>query len=122
VEVLGWINPDQKAEELARALVFTLPSYDEGLPMAMLEAMAAGKAIVVTPVGGIPEAVKDGENGLLVPAGDANALACALSKVLQDHLLRKSLGANARKTVETQFSTDVVLRELSRLYKELNRV
>ncbi len=122
VELLGWIGPDQKAKELARALVFTLPSYDEGLPMAMLEAMAAKKPIVVTQVGGIPEAVKDGENGLLVPPGDANALAYALRKVLEDHVLRKTLAANAHKTVEIRFSTDVVLRELSRLYEALNGV
>jgi glycosyltransferase involved in cell wall biosynthesis len=119
VEVLGWINPDQKANELTRAAIFTLPSYDEGLPMAMLEAMVMGKAIVVTPVGGIPEAVKHGQNGLLVPSGDINALASALSEVLQDRLLCKAMGVNARNTIKARFSTVLFLQNLSKIYSEL---
>ncbi|MEI6736944.1 MAG: glycosyltransferase family 4 protein [Pseudomonadota bacterium] len=119
VEILGWIGPAQKAQELARASVFALPSYGEGLPMAMLEAMSASKAVVVTPVGGIPEAIKDGENGLLIPPGDASALAFALKRVLDDPLLRRSLAANARKTIEQRFSTEVVTAKLSALYEEL---
>lgn len=119
VEILGWVGPEQKAQELARASVFTLPSYDEGLPMAMLEAMAAGKAIVVTSVGGIPEAVRDGENGLLISPRDVGALAAALKRVLDEPLLRRSLATNARMTIEERFSTDVVMAKLSALYGEL---
>jgi glycosyltransferase involved in cell wall biosynthesis len=119
VEVLGWINADQKANELTRALIFTLPSYDEGLPMAMLEAMAVGKAVVVTPVGGIPEAVKHRQNGLLVAPGDVNALVSALSETLQDRLLCKTMGANARNTIKLHFSTTLLLQNLSKIYKEL---
>ncbi|SES88492.1 Glycosyltransferase involved in cell wall bisynthesis [Nitrosospira multiformis] len=122
VEFHGWINPDQRAEELARASIFTLPSYDEGLPMAMLEAMAAGKAIVVTPVGGIPEVIKDRENGLLVPPGDAHALAQALREILEDSSLRKMLAENAVRTVEARFSAPVVLTQLSRVYESLKSV
>lgn len=119
VEFLGWVGPDQKAKELARASIFTLPSHDEGLPMAMLEAMSAGKAIVVTPVGGIPEAVKDGVNGLLVPPKDAVALAAALKSLLENQVLRSTLATNARKTIEERFSTQVVIAKLSSLYSEL---
>jgi glycosyltransferase involved in cell wall biosynthesis len=122
VDILGWIGPEQKAQELVRASVFTLPSYDEGLPMAMLEAMAAGKAIVVTAVGGIPEAVKDGENGLLISPRDVGALAAALKIVLAEPLLRRSLATNARKTIEERFSTDVVMAKLSALYGDLGGV
>lgn len=119
VEILGWLGPAQKAQELAQASVFVLPSYGEGLPMAMLEAMSASKAVVVTPVGGIPEAIKDGENGLLVPPGDAVALASALKSVLDDPFLRHSLAIHARRTIEQRFSTEVVTAQLTALYGEL---
>jgi glycosyltransferase involved in cell wall biosynthesis len=122
VEFHGWIGADQRAREFARASIFTLPSYDEGLPMAMLEAMAAGKAIVVTPVGGIPEVVKDRENGLLVPPGDASALAQALREILEDSSLGKILAENAVRTVEARFSPPVVLGQLSRIYEDLKAV
>ena len=119
VEFLGWIGSEQKRNELARASVFALPSYDEGLPMAMLEAMAAAKAIVVTSVGGIPSTVHDGENGLLVPPRDASALADALRKLFADDTLRERLASNARKTIESRFSTEVVIGKLSALYSML---
>jgi glycosyltransferase involved in cell wall biosynthesis len=122
VEFHGWIDAAQRAEELARASIFTLPSYDEGVPMAMLEAMAAGKAVVVTPVGGIPEVVKDRENGLLVPPGDAHALAQALREILEDSSLRKMFAENSVRTVEARFSPSVVLGQLSRIYESLKDV
>jgi glycosyltransferase involved in cell wall biosynthesis len=119
VEFHGWVDADQKAEELTRASVFTLPSYDEGLPMAMLEAMAAKKAIVVTSVGGIPEVIRNGENGLLVPPGNTDTLAQALEEVLGNSLLREMLAKNAFRTIETRFSAPVVLGQLSRIYESL---
>lgn len=122
IEFLGWVDADQKAEELARASVFTLPSYNEGLPMAMLEAMAARRAIIVTPVGGIPEVVKDRENGLLVPPRNAQALAQALKEILEDSSLREMLAENALRTVETRFSAPVVLEQLSQIYQALGSV
>lgn len=120
LEVLGWIGAEQKAGELARAAIFTLPSHDEGLPMAMLEAMAAGKAIVVTPVGGIPEAVQDGVNGLLVAPGDPLALAAALRALMADPALGERLAGQARATIARRFSTDVVLGTLSAIYQQLS--
>ena len=119
LEVLGWIGPRDKADQLARAAVFCLPSHAEGLPMAMLEAMAVGKAVVVSHVGGIPEAVVDGDNGLLVPPRDVQALAAALSRLLSDEALRRRIGARARQTVAERFSTAVVVDKLSGVYREL---
>jgi glycosyltransferase involved in cell wall biosynthesis len=81
--------------------VFTLPSYNEGLPMSMLEAMAAGKAVVVTPVGGIPEAVQDHENGLLVPIGDVDQLVYAFRQLFSDVALRRTWGQGARHDCRT---------------------
>lgn len=121
VSILGWIDAQQRATELARAAVFCLPSYDEGLPMAMLEAMAAGKAIVVTPVGGIPEAVIDGDNGMLVPPGDVAALAAAFAALFDQPALGAAIGARARATIVERFGTDVVTGQLAALYGELEQ-
>jgi glycosyltransferase involved in cell wall biosynthesis len=115
----GWLEPPEKSLELARAQVFCLPSHAEGLPMAMLEAMAAAKAVVVSHVGAIPEAVSDHESGLLVAPRDTAALAAALATLLGDGALRERLGANARATVQQRFSSAVVVAKLSALYREL---
>jgi glycosyltransferase involved in cell wall biosynthesis len=119
VEILGWIDPDRRASELARATIFVLPSYNEGLPMAMLEAMSAGKAIIVTPVGGIPETVTDNFNGLFVPPADDAALSSAINKLLTDKTLRDTLGRNARQTIELGYSTDTALEKLAAVYAEI---
>lgn len=119
VSIMGWISAAERNEQLARAAIFTLPSHDEGLPMSMLEAMAAAKAVVVTPVGGIPEAVEDQVNGLLVAPGDAAALAAAFRTLLTDVALRRRIGERARATVAARFSTEVVMEQLAGLYREL---
>jgi glycosyltransferase involved in cell wall biosynthesis len=89
---------------LAAADVFVLPSWVEGLPLTVLEAMAAGKPVVATSVGGTPEAVVDGETGLLVPPGDVAALAERLDAVLGDPDLARRLGEAGRRRVEQRFS------------------
>jgi glycosyltransferase involved in cell wall biosynthesis len=119
VELPGWIGPRERTAELERAAVFCLPSHAEGLPMAMLEAMAAGKAVVASKVGAIPEAIMDGDNGLLVAPGDSQALAAALASVLADAALRERLGRRARATVEQHYSLDAVGARLGAIYHEL---
>ena len=121
VTLLGWIGQQERDSQLRRAAVFTLPSYNEGLPMSMLEAMAAGKAVVVTPVGGIPEAVQDHENGLLVCVGEVDQLVYAFRQLFSDVALRRTLGNQARATIAGRYSTDVVMTQLSQLYGELER-
>lgn len=96
VTVRDWIGPEERDRVLAASQVFVLPSYDEGLPMALLEAMAVGLVPITTPVGGIPEAVTDGVDGLLVPPGDTAALAAALARVAGDPQDRAALAAAAR--------------------------
>lgn len=96
VTVHGWLGPDDRDALLAKAEIFALPSYDEGLPMALLEAMAAGLVPVTTPVGGIPEAVTDGVDGVLVPPGDVPALAGALTRLVGDPALRQRMSDGAR--------------------------
>jgi glycosyltransferase involved in cell wall biosynthesis len=119
VELLGWMGPAARDAELARAAVFCLPSHAEGLPMSMLEAMAAGRPVVVSQVGGIPETIRDNDNGLLVPPRDVAALAAALARVLGDAALRARLARRARATIEEQYSLDVVGEQLGTLYREL---
>jgi glycosyltransferase involved in cell wall biosynthesis len=119
VETLGWIDAREKARQLARASIFCLPSHAEGLPMSMLEAMAVGKPVLVSAVGGIPEAVADGSNGLLVSPGNVRALSAGLYCLLIDAALRKRLGERARATVAARFSTDAVLGKFSTVYRSL---
>ena len=116
---LGWIGPERKAQELARASIFCLPSHAEGLPMAMLEAMAAARPVVVTPVGGIPETVRDGDNGLVVPPGDVAALASSLARLLGDEEERRRLGGRARTTIEQEYESGVVIGRISAVYRQL---
>jgi glycosyltransferase involved in cell wall biosynthesis len=117
----GWLDGAAKAREIARAQVFCLPSHAEGLPMAMLEAMAAARAVVASAVGAIPEAIVDRANGLLVAPRDVPALSAALSALLADGALRERLGDAARATVQRRFGIEPALGKLSALYRELAR-
>jgi glycosyltransferase involved in cell wall biosynthesis len=111
--------------DIARLLVasdaFVLPSRHEGLPISLLEAMAAGLPSVATAVGGIPGLVEDGRSGLLVEAQDPPALADALGRVLSDGALAARLGAEGRRVVEERHSPGAVARQYAALYRELAR-
>ena len=104
---------------LAAADVFVLSSVREGLPVALLEAMAAGTAIAATSVGGIPEVIQDGESGLLVPAEDAAALAEAVGTLLANADLRRTLGAEARRIVERDYGIGRIAERIGTIYREL---
>ncbi|MCV2361802.1 glycosyltransferase family 4 protein [Paucibacter sp. TC2R-5] len=119
VEILGWVVGEAKQQQFERAEVFVLPSHHEGLPMAMLEAMAHGKAMVMTPVGGIPEAVQHEQQGLLVAPGQPQELATALLRLLQSASLRRDLGHQARARVGERFGTKRVLGQVADMYQEL---
>jgi len=120
VELLGWIGDDERERQLAQATLFCLPSHNEGLPVAMLEAMAAARPVIVTPVGGIPDAIDDGDNGLLVPPGDVAALAAALRRLIGDAMLCRQLGLHAHRTIVERFQADAMVQQLERLYAELH--
>lgn len=100
VTVRGWVDAAARDELLGAAEVFALPSHDEGLPMALLEAMSAGLAPLTTPVGAVPDAITDGVDGLLVPPGDVAALASALAELVEDSALRRRLSSAARRRAE----------------------
>jgi glycosyltransferase involved in cell wall biosynthesis len=105
------------AEALAAIDVFVLPSLMEGHPLAVLEAMAAGKPIVATTVGGLAEAIEDGVSGLLVPPGDADALAEAVVSLLRDPERAARLGREARRALEERFSLEKSVRANEEVYR-----
>jgi glycosyltransferase involved in cell wall biosynthesis len=104
---------------LAASDLFVLASHWEGLPLGLLEAMAAGLATVVTAVGGNPQVVAEGVSGLLVPAGDKQALGQAISALLQDPLRRERMGQAARQRFERHFSMKNFIRKHEHLYEEI---
>jgi glycosyltransferase involved in cell wall biosynthesis len=99
--------------------VVVLPSLSEGLPIALLEAMAIGRAVVASRVGGIPEVVQDGETGLLIPAADSAALASAIARLMMDPPLRANLGSQARAHVERQWSSQRMVACTTAVYDEV---
>jgi glycosyltransferase involved in cell wall biosynthesis len=117
VELLG--DREDVPDLLARSDVFVLSTLSEGMPMSILEAMAAGLPVVASAVGGIPEVVVDGETGLLVPPRDAAALAEALRRLLDDPELRRQMGAAGRARAEEHFDVARSGREHLALYERL---
>jgi len=107
---------DDIPDLLAAADIFVMPSLWEGLPLALLEAMLAGKAIVASATSGIPEAITTGEHGLLVPPNDVDALRLSLEQVLRDRDLRDTLGANARARGLENFTVEAMANGYERLY------
>ena len=114
---LGYIA--EVGEVIAAADFGVLPSAFEGLPAAILETTAMGRTVIATPVGGVPEIVRDGENGLLVPVGDARALAAAIERLATDACLRVRLAARARETVRRDFSIEKMVGEIEQAYLRL---
>jgi glycosyltransferase involved in cell wall biosynthesis len=101
VVVHGWLDPDQRNGLLASSDVLVLPSHQEGVPMAILEGMAYGLPVIATPVGGIPDVVQHGQQGLLVEVGNQDALSAALARMVAEPDLRAMLGKGARATAES---------------------
>ncbi|MGF6272816.1 glycosyltransferase involved in cell wall biosynthesis [Massilia sp. UYP11] len=119
VDLPGWVDAHARAALLDAATVFVLPSHAEGLPMSLLEAMAHGVPVVATAVGGIPDAVRDGVEGVLVAPGDTAALAAAVLGLLADPDTRMRLGAAGRERVRTEFSSTRMIATLEDLYEKL---
>jgi len=104
---------------LALADVFALPSVSEGMPIAIMEAMAFGLPVVATAVDGTPEVVFNGETGILVPPRSPARLAQALAALIEDAALRKKLGENGRARVEREFTDRAMARRVDELYRGL---
>jgi glycosyltransferase involved in cell wall biosynthesis len=119
ISVLGWVSSEQRDQILEQADVFVLPSYNEALPMALLEAMGWGLPVITTPVGGIPELINAQtgaqQNGLLVEPGAIGQLTAAIDLLIRDRALRVALGGAARATV-LPFDVERYCDALSHIY------
>lgn len=120
VRWLGWLDEEGKREAFRRCGLFVLPSLSEGLPVALLEAMAWGRPIVATRVGGVPDVVTDGVEAKIVPPGDPAALADAIGRLMRDPDERQRLGRAARRRA-LSLNEDEVCGRLDALYRELVR-
>jgi glycosyltransferase involved in cell wall biosynthesis len=119
VHFKGWINREELAKQFGMADIFSLPSDVEGMPVACLQAMACGMAIVGTKTMGIKEAVQHGENGFLVEKGDIPALADALEKLIKDPALRKNMGKKSREIVSQAYSWDAICEKYLALMRKI---
>lgn len=112
----GWVRGDAKDRYLKESSLFLLPSYQEGMPMSILDAMGYGLPIVSTYVGGIPKLVSE-ENGILCEPGDAAGIADAIIKVLEDRDLQHKMGLGSLEYVEVQYSLEMHLQKLEAVYE-----
>lgn len=111
----GFRGQAEVAEALAGADIFVLPSFAEGLPVVLMEALAAECPVITTHIAGVPELVRDGEAGLLVPPGEVGPLVEALERLLDDPELRARMGRFGRKVVEAEFDMATEAAKLDRL-------
>lgn len=118
VKFEGFVKGDKKTECLNWCDVYILPSFNEGLPIAILEAMAYKHPIISTPVGGIPVVVKDGENGILVDPGDCNGIDSALRTFVENWDIIEKYGQRSAELVKP-FLPDAVFETLTQLYNKL---
>lgn len=121
VEFLGWVAGTDKDRVFRETSVFCLPSYAEGFPMAVLDAWAYNLPVVATPVGGLPDIVKDGEDCLLFTPGDSDQLAEQLERMITDSELREKIIRASRKMAEKVFNENVINRQLAEIYASLSK-
>ncbi len=116
IKVGGWMTATERDELLSKSDVLVLPSYFEGMPMAILEAMSWSLPVLTTPVGGIPDLIVDHEHGLLIEPGNVQQLSQAIVELIQSPELRNRLGHNARKRMESN-CPEKYSRQLIRIYQ-----
>lgn len=116
---LGWLQGEAKKDYLRISDLFVFPTYFEGQPVSVLEAMAYQCGIVATNVGGIPQMVEQEQTGLLIEPKDPEGLKSALEKLLSDPEVCERLGKNARAKVQKEFSIEKSLQELIKIYQQL---
>jgi len=117
VHIVGFQDPVQPF--LAALDLYVHPALMEGFGIAVVEAMAMGKAVVATTTGGLPEVVAQGETGLLVPPGDAESLAATVVSLLEDKVRREQMGLRGKMRAQERFSLDASVRHMEQLYGEV---
>ena len=116
VTFAGWVDQEEAGKLLAASDVLVLPSYDEGLPLVILEALTTGVPVVCTPVGAIPEVLENEKTVLFVQPGDPEALAAALSRLGRDPNLRERLAREGLALYEREFSLETFGARVSAIY------
>lgn len=119
IRFIGWVKGEKKEEVFQKASIYCLASDGEGFPMGVLDAWAYGIPCVVTPVGGIPDIVKDGVNGLIYPVGDIKELASKLDLLICNENLRKSIVKETDEYVNNDFNVSVINKKLGEIYSRL---
>jgi glycosyltransferase involved in cell wall biosynthesis len=121
VEVLGWIDEQQKLSLFKQVDTMLLPSYNEGLPMAILEAMAAGKVIISSRVGGIPDAVKGGINGFLIEPGEVDRLAQHILHVSRHPDEMIDIAEQNIRRIDADYNLEKINERLLQIYTEISQ-
>lgn len=118
----GQVGRNQLVRLYQNSTIFAFPSYHEGIPTVLLEAMACGLPIVATDVRGNRDLIKHGKNGILVPPRSPKEMADAILLLLDDDKMKKELGKNARKTIEEKYTWDIVSSKILHCYESLNKI
>ena len=118
-EVQGWVSGVARVEVFAKADIFVLPSYLEGMPMSILEAMASSLPVIATRVGGIPDLISEGQEGYLLDPGDVNGLARAIAHLAQDSDKRQTMGRMGLVKAQSLYNVSVAIEQLQSLYDEI---
>jgi glycosyltransferase involved in cell wall biosynthesis len=119
VEILGYLSNEEKRKVISLSDIYVLPSYSEELPIAIIEAMAAGLPIISTPVGSIPDLIEEGVNGYLVAPGDYYGLAEKMLVLAKDKQLRQKMGKENVEKIRREYEDKVVMQELENVYNVL---
>lgn len=120
VRFLGRVELSEVSRLMRTAQIFVLPSYQEGLPMAIIEAMANALPVITTPIGAIPEMISDGDTGLLAPPGDLEALSNAFFRLLQSSELRATIGGAARQRYMRDFNVSAMCDGLEAVFNSVS--
>lgn len=118
---IGWAKGEKKDEVFRNSSMFCLPSKNEGMPMSVLEAMSYGLATISTPVGGVPQVITDGVDGILFPVDDVDALASKLEDLMSDTSYKEMIGIQGRARIEEAFSLAAFMSRLDLVYEEICR-
>ncbi len=118
IDIVGWADFSRKLGLMKECGTILLPSYHEGLPMTILEGMAAGKVIISTDVGGIPEVVQDGYNGIIIRPGDIEALGAAMKRLMTDESFDAACSEHNRDKIQREFSSRIMHQRLADIFME----
>jgi glycosyltransferase involved in cell wall biosynthesis len=119
IKFIGWVKGEEKIRLLQESSIFLLPSYNEGMPMSLLEALATGLPIIASTVGGIPQQVTDGSEGFLVTAGNINLLNLRIYELINSNNLQDTMAIACINKFNNEFSTYKILPQLELAYREL---